>query len=78
MSDGSRSSAVAWDNVVAENLVASAMARYVGLSAARRDFHNSTVCGVLRARGYVGLDADEGGFSRWIDRAEGEVVADPP
>lgn len=38
----------------------------------------STVCGVLRARGYVALDADEDGFSRWIDRAKGEVVVDPP
>jgi hypothetical protein len=38
----------------------------------------STVCGVLRARGYVALDADEDGFSRWIDRAKGEVVMDPP
>lgn len=38
----------------------------------------STVCGVLRARGYVALDADEDGFSRWIDRASGEVVMDPP
>ncbi|MEW2615812.1 hypothetical protein AB0937_37755 [Streptomyces sp. NPDC047880] len=38
----------------------------------------STVCGVLRARGYVALDADEDGFSGWIDRANGEVVTDPP
>ncbi|WP_319056208.1 nucleoside/nucleotide kinase family protein [Streptomyces europaeiscabiei] len=38
----------------------------------------STVCGVLRARGYVALDADEDGFSRWIDRARGEFVVDPP
>ncbi|MFF3914278.1 AAA family ATPase [Streptomyces sp. NPDC001852] len=38
----------------------------------------STVCGVLRARGHVALDADEDGFSRWIDRATGEVVTDPP
>ncbi|WP_406430213.1 AAA family ATPase [Streptomyces sp. NBC_00631] len=38
----------------------------------------STVCGVLRERGYVALDADEDGFSRWIDRAKGEVVMDPP
>jgi hypothetical protein len=38
----------------------------------------STVCGALRERGYGALDADEDGFSRWIDRAEGEVVMDPP
>lgn len=38
----------------------------------------STVGGVLRARGYVALDADDDGFSRWIDRATGEVVVDPP
>ncbi|MFD6284778.1 hypothetical protein [Streptomyces sp. NPDC060205] len=38
----------------------------------------STVGGVLRARGHVSLDADEDGFSRWIDRATGEVVVDPP
>ncbi|MEE1766567.1 hypothetical protein [Streptomyces sp. SP18BB07] len=38
----------------------------------------STVCGVLRERGYVALDADEDGFSHWIDRATGEVVVDPP
>jgi shikimate kinase len=38
----------------------------------------STVCEELRARGYVALDADEDGFCRWIDRAEGGVVIDPP
>ncbi|WP_160159691.1 AAA family ATPase [Streptomyces sp. 3213.3] len=38
----------------------------------------STVCEVLQARGYVALDADEDGFSRWIDRANGEIVMDPP
>jgi shikimate kinase len=38
----------------------------------------STVCGVLRARGYLAFDADEDGFSRWIDRSKGEVVMDPP
>jgi len=38
----------------------------------------STVCGVLRERGYVALDADEDGFSRWIDRASGKAVMDPP
>ena len=38
----------------------------------------STVCGVLRARGYVALDSDEDGFSDWIDRANGEAVVDPP
>ncbi|MFF3890307.1 hypothetical protein [Streptomyces sp. NPDC001914] len=32
---------------------------------------------MLRARGYVALDADDG-FSRWIDRTTGEVVVDPP
>ncbi|MBO4256329.1 AAA family ATPase [Streptomyces griseorubiginosus] len=38
----------------------------------------STVCGVLRARGYDAFDADEDGFSRWIDRSNGEMVMDPP
>jgi hypothetical protein len=38
----------------------------------------STVCGVLRARGYVAVDADEDGFCRWIDRAKGAIVTDPP
>ncbi|MEU3341314.1 AAA family ATPase [Streptomyces sp. NPDC006668] len=38
----------------------------------------STVCGVLRARGYVAFDADEDGFCRWVDRSNGEVVMDPP
>ncbi|MFF3208475.1 AAA family ATPase [Streptomyces sp. NPDC002962] len=38
----------------------------------------STVCGVLRARGHVALDADEDGFCHWIDRASGEVVVAPP
>ncbi|MFJ9736612.1 AAA family ATPase [Streptomyces sp. NPDC101166] len=38
----------------------------------------STVCGMLRERGHVALDADEDGFSRWFDRADGEVVTDPP
>ncbi|MER8010356.1 AAA family ATPase [Streptomyces sp. NPDC094149] len=38
----------------------------------------STVCEVLRARGYTALDADEDGFCRWIDRSTGEVVVDPP
>ncbi|GGY17103.1 AAA family ATPase [Streptomyces djakartensis] len=38
----------------------------------------SAVCGVLRERGYVALDADEDGFSRWIDRANGDLVTDPP
>jgi ribose 1,5-bisphosphokinase PhnN len=38
----------------------------------------STVCGVLRTRGYVALDADEDGFSCWIGRADNEVVMDPP
>ncbi|WP_405533961.1 hypothetical protein OG787_00790 [Streptomyces sp. NBC_00075] len=33
---------------------------------------------MLRGRGHVALDADEDGFSRWIDRATGEVVMDPP
>ena len=38
----------------------------------------STVCEVLRARGYVSLDTDEDGFSRWVDRASNEVISDPP
>jgi gluconate kinase len=38
----------------------------------------STVCTALRARGHLALDADEDGFSRWIDRATGEVAVNPP
>ncbi|GAA2230990.1 AAA family ATPase [Streptomyces indiaensis] len=38
----------------------------------------STVCGALRARGHIALDADEDGFSGWIDRVNGEAVTDPP
>lgn len=38
----------------------------------------STVCEMLRARGYVALDTDEDGFSGWIDRAKRQVVTDPP
>jgi AAA domain len=38
----------------------------------------STVCEVLRERGYVTQDADEDGFSRWVDRVTGDVVDDPP
>jgi hypothetical protein len=38
----------------------------------------STVCGLLRARGHVAFDADEDGFSHWIDRASGAVVVAPP
>jgi hypothetical protein len=38
----------------------------------------STVCEALRERGHVALDADEDGFTCWIDRAKGEVVRDPP
>ncbi|WP_203984384.1 hypothetical protein [Sphaerisporangium rufum] len=38
----------------------------------------STVCGTLRGRGHLALDADDDGFSRWIDRTTGEVVTDPP
>lgn len=38
----------------------------------------STVCGVLIARGHLALDADDDGFSRWVDRATGEAVVSPP
>lgn len=38
----------------------------------------STVCELLQARGHVALDADEDGFSCWIDRDSGEIAADPP
>ena len=37
----------------------------------------STVCGMLRARGYVALDADEDGFCCWTNRDTGEVVVEP-
>jgi thymidylate kinase len=38
----------------------------------------STVCELLRTRGYFALDTDEDGFNRWADRVSGEVVANPP
>lgn len=38
----------------------------------------STICEVLRGRGYTSLDADDDGFSQWIDRSTGDAVSDPP
>jgi shikimate kinase len=37
----------------------------------------STICELLRGRGYAAFDADDG-YSCWIDRATGEAVNDPP
>jgi hypothetical protein len=38
----------------------------------------STVCDVLKSRGELAFDADWDGFSHWVDRASGQVVAEPP
>ena len=38
----------------------------------------STVCEVLKGRGELAFDADWEGFSHWVDRGSGRVVADPP
>ncbi|MFG1921904.1 AAA family ATPase [Cryptosporangium sp. NPDC048952] len=38
----------------------------------------STVCALLKARGYVAVDADWEGYSCWVDRVTGSVVVDPP
>jgi adenylate kinase family enzyme len=38
----------------------------------------STICELLRRCGYVSLDADDDGYSRWVDRTTGEVAVDPP
>jgi hypothetical protein len=38
----------------------------------------STVCEVLKSRGELAFDADWEGYSHWVDRASGQVVADPP
>lgn len=38
----------------------------------------STVCDFLKSLGERAIDADWEGFSRWVDRASGQAVADPP
>ncbi|MCA2218379.1 AAA family ATPase [Jidongwangia harbinensis] len=38
----------------------------------------STVCDLLKRRGWVAVDADWEGYSHWVDRVSGQVVADPP
>jgi hypothetical protein len=38
----------------------------------------STACAILRDSGHLAFDADDEGFSRWVGRTTGEVVADPP
>jgi len=38
----------------------------------------STVCALLRSQGELAIDADWEGYSHWVDRTTGQVVADPP
>ncbi|MFD5827180.1 AAA family ATPase [Lentzea sp. NPDC060358] len=38
----------------------------------------SSLCGVLRERGELAVDADWEGYNRWVDRVSGQVVVDPP
>lgn len=38
----------------------------------------STVCEALKHLGHVAIDADRDGFNRWVSRATGEIVVDPP
>ena len=38
----------------------------------------STVCDLLKSQGELALDADMDGYNRWVDRANGQVVADAP
>lgn len=38
----------------------------------------SAVCALLRNRGERAVDADGEGYHHWVDRASGQVVADPP
>lgn len=38
----------------------------------------SSVCEALKSRGHVAVDADHGDYSRWVDRATGDVVRKRP
>ena len=38
----------------------------------------STVCGILKGRGHVAVDADWEGYCRWVHRGSAEVLTDPP
>jgi predicted nucleic acid-binding protein len=38
----------------------------------------STVCALLKSRGEQAVDAHFEGFSHWVDRTSGQIVADPP
>ena len=38
----------------------------------------STACAQLKARHHLAVDADWEGYSHWVDRARGHIVADPP
>ncbi len=38
----------------------------------------STVCALLKSLGELAADADWEGYSHWVDRRSGQVVADPP
>ena len=38
----------------------------------------STVCALLKSLGELAVDADWEGYNHWVDRASGQVVANPP
>lgn len=38
----------------------------------------STACAVLKSRGELAVDADWEGYNHWVDRTNGQVVAQPP
>ncbi|HEX6355252.1 hypothetical protein [Actinophytocola sp.] len=38
----------------------------------------STVCALLKSMGELAVDADWEGYNKWVDRASGQVVVDPP
>lgn len=38
----------------------------------------STVCALLKDLGELAIDADWEDYNHWVDRASGQVVADPP
>lgn len=37
----------------------------------------SAVCELLKSRGELAVDADNGGYNHWVDRTTGQVVVDP-
>jgi hypothetical protein len=38
----------------------------------------STACALLKSAGHSASDADWEGYNRWVDRADGNAVTDPP